>query len=493
MSRPIAPALALSPHARAALDGEYANMLACIRCGLCLTSCPTYVLTLQEAEGPRGRIALARGLAEGRIELTPDLIRHEQNCLVCDACSAVCPAGVHMDPIQVVLRQAIEESVQRSEVERTVRAFVFDTLFANMRWFRWSVRLLYLYQHLGLNKVARSLGILRVLGLVEAESILPTVHGTFLIPRGEVYPARMAAPSNSGSIPHSDERGAVARATQDQNLVNPSTNASMHERKSAERTVQPAVPSDSISFFAGCVMSTALADVDRATIRVLQRCGCTVTNVAGQGCCGALHAHGGDLEGMRALARENIAAFEKTGNAPIVNNAAGCGAMLKDYGHHLADDPIWAERAKRFSARVRDASEVAATRPLAMTKRIDARITFQDPCHLIHAQRIRQQPRTLLGAIPGVTIAEMAEPALCCGSAGIYNVTNPREATQLGDRKVTNALAAEPDLIVTANPGCMFQLRSGLAKKGSRVQVRHLFDVLDEASAPLSSFGKLER
>ena len=461
MSRPIAPLLALSPHARAALDGEYANMLACIRCGLCLTSCPTYVLTLQEAEGPRGRIALARGLAEGRIQLTPDLIRHEQNCLVCDACSAVCPAGVHMDPIQVVLRQAIEESVQRSEIERTIRGVVFNKLFPNMQWFRFAVGLLHLYQRLGLNRLARKLGILRLLGLAEAESLLPKVHGSSLIPRGEVYVSQAivaSKPTGQQSAPDSATTAGSAR---------------------------DAATTDPISFFAGCVMSTALADVDRATIRVLQRCGCTVTNVAGQGCCGALHAHSGDLEGMRALARENIAAFEVTGDAPIVNNAAGCGAMLKDYGHHLADDPVWAERAKRFSARVRDASEVAATRPLAMTKRIDARITFQDPCHLIHAQRIRQQPRSLLGAIPGVTIAEMAEPALCCGSAGIYNVTNPREATQLGERKVTNALAARPDLIVTANPGCMFQLQSGLAKKGSAVQVRHLFDVLDEASTPV--------
>ena len=435
-------------------------MLACIRCGLCLTSCPTYVLTLQEAEGPRGRIALARGLVEGRIELTPDLIRHEQNCLVCDACSAVCPAGVHMDPIQVVLRQAIEQAVERSEIERTVRNVIFNKLFPNMGWFRHAVRLLYVYQRLGLNKLARKLGILRLLRLADAESLLPQVHGTFLIPRGEVYAAQaVAAPK-------------------------PFTQVSTTESATIAQTARDAGISDPISFFAGCVMSTALADVDRATIRVLQRCGCTVTNVAGQGCCGALHAHGGDLEGMRALARENIAAFEVTGDAPIVNNAAGCGAMLKDYGHHLADDPIWAERAKQFSARVRDASEVAATRPLAMTKRIDARITFHDPCHLLHAQRIRQQPRTLLGAIPGVTIAEMAEPALCCGSAGIYNVTNPREAAQLGDRKVTNALAARPDLIVTANPGCMFQLRSGLAKKSSSVQVRHLFDVLDEASTP---------
>ena len=237
-------------------------------------------------------------------------------------------------------------------------------------------------------------------------------------------------------------------------------------------------------------MSTALADIDRATIRVLQRAGCAVVNTAGQGCCGALNAHAGDLPTAQELARRNIAAFEQT-EGPIVVNSAGCGAMLKDYAHHLRDDPQWAERAEAFSARVRDVTELLATRigavgepSLPLRRPLQASVTYQDPCHLAHAQRITQQPRKLLRAIPGLELREMAESALCCGSAGIYNVTNPGESRQLQQRKLDHALATGAAVIATANPGCLLQLRSGLAERGSAVQVKHVVELLDEASAP---------
>jgi glycolate oxidase iron-sulfur subunit len=413
-------------------------MLACIRCGLCLTSCPTYVLSLDESEGPRGRVGMARALAEGHLQVTPDLVRHELNCLVCDACTAVCPAGVHMDPLQVVLRAALESEAPESTRPWSVtilRRLVFGWLFMDLARFRLVARLLFLYQRLGVRWLARHLGVLKVLKLESAERLLPDVPGKFVRPADEVYP------STSSST------------------------------------------SESAAFFAGCVMSTALADVDRATLRVLQRAGYAVGNPARQGCCGALHAHGGDLAGALKLAMANIAAFEPT-DGPIVVNSAGCGAMLKDYAHHLRGDPHWSARAQAFSARVRDLSEALADRPLAITQALAEKVVLQDACHLLHAQRVSRQPRDLLRRIPGLALAEIDEPGLCCGSAGIYNVTNPVQSRQLQQRKLERALAPGPAVIVTTNPGCLLQLKSGLAERGSQVRVQHLAEVLDAATAP---------
>jgi glycolate oxidase iron-sulfur subunit len=408
-------------------------MLACIRCGLCLTSCPTYVLSMHEAEGPRGRVGMARALAEGHLQVTPDLVAHELTCLVCDACSAVCPAGVHMDPLQVSLRAALEPSLRRSSAERLLRRVVFGWLFMDMGHFRLLARLLWLYQRLGVRWLARRLGMLKLLRLEAAEGLLPEMPSEFVVPHGEVH-------------------------------------------TSSQSTSQP------LAFFAGCVMSTALADVDRATIRVLQRAGCDVANPAPQGCCGALHAHSGDLPRMLRLAQANIAAFEGS-DGPIVVNSAGCGAMLKDYGHHFRHDSAWAERARAFSARVRDLSEVLADRVLPVGREVPQNVVYQDACHLIHAQRVSRQPRDLLRRIPGLVLKEIDEAGLCCGSAGVYNVTNPVESRQLQQRKLDNALAPNPAVIVTANPGCLLQLKSGLAERGSTVTVKHLAEILDEASS----------
>jgi glycolate oxidase iron-sulfur subunit len=418
----------------ASLADEYDNMLACIRCGLCLTSCPTYVLSLHEAEGPRGRVGMARALAEGNLAVSPELVEHELNCLVCDACSAVCPAGVHMDPLQVVLRARLSSSDQPGLKERITRSLVFGWLFMDMRHFRLLARLLWLYQRFGLRWLARHLGVLRLLGLQDAEGLLPHVPRSFVTPGDETYAA-----------------GGTATA--------------------------------SAAFFAGCVMSTALANVDRATLRVLQRAGIQVFNPSQQGCCGALHAHGGDLPRALELAKVNIAAFEKS-DGPVVVNSAGCGAMLKDYAHHLRQDPVWAERARAFSERVRDLSEVVTPGALALRRGLHQKVVFQDACHLLHAQRISRQPRDLLRRIDGLALVEIAEAGLCCGSAGVYNVTNPRQSRELQQRKLDNALRAAPDMIVTSNPGCLLQLRAGLAERRSPVQVRHLAEVLDEASAP---------
>jgi glycolate oxidase iron-sulfur subunit len=431
------------------LEGEYANMLSCIRCGLCLTSCPTYIISGHEAEGPRGRVAMARALLEGHTTLTPDLVAHEQHCLVCDACTAVCPAGVSMDPIQVALRTAMEPHMapQRPLHQRALRRIVFRNVFGDMRLFRLLVRSMNLYQRSGLQWAVRRAGVLRLLRLAETEALLPPgLPSRFVVPRGERYPAEGA-----------EAEGAEAEGAE------------------AERTV---------ALFVGCVMSTALAHLDEATIRVCQRAGWTVSGTAGQGCCGALNAHGGDLEGMKEMAKRNIEAFEKEGDALIVVNSAGCGAMLKDYAHHLHDDPEWADRARAFAARVKDVTEIVEPGDLPFRRKVEAAVTYQEPCHLVHAQRISRRPRELLGAIPGLELREMEESALCCGSAGVYNVTNPKESRQLQQRKLDNAAETGAEYIATANPGCYIQLQGGLAERGDATRVKYIVELLDEATAP---------
>jgi glycolate dehydrogenase iron-sulfur subunit len=335
-----------------------------------------------------------------------------------------------MDPLQVALRNALERSMARPWRERVLRRVVFAWLFMDLRRLRFIARLLWLYQRSGAQWLARHLGVLKALRLEASERLLPRVSGHFLVPKNEMYG------------PPDGPRAA---------------------------------------FFAGCVMSTALADIDRATLRVLERAGWRVHNPLEQGCCGALHAHSGDANHAMALARANIAAFERT-DGPLVVNSAGCGAMLKDYAHHLRDDPAWKERAAAFSARVRDLSEVLAERMAPPRHAVHKRVAYQDACHLLHAQRISRQPREVLRQIPEVELVEFAEAGLCCGSAGVYNVTNPLQSRQLQQRKLDNALAAAPDVIVTANPGCLLQLRSGLAERCSKVEVKHLAEILDEAS-----------
>ncbi|MFN8556916.1 MAG: (Fe-S)-binding protein [Dehalococcoidia bacterium] len=426
-----APAPLHDAHRQALLDGVYPDMLACVRCGLCLTSCPTYLLTQHEAESPRGRIAMLRGVTEGRLAPTPDLLAHQDTCLVCDACSAVCPVGIHMDPLQVAARAALgPRRVGRRR--RLAERVGLRLVLARPSVLRLVVRLLWLYQRLGMRRLARLIGPLR-----RADALLPPLPSTFVAPRGERH-----APTPSAT----------------------------------------AAPVE-VSFFAGCIMTTALAPIDRATVRVLRRAGFAVTNTAGQGCCGALHAHAGDRDTALALARRNIAAFEGDGAAPIVVNSAGCGAMLRHYPRLLRDEPAWAARAVAFAARVRDLSVVLAGRPLAM-RPLDATVTYQDACHLAHAQRISREPRTLLRAIPGVTLQEMPESALCCGSAGLYNLTHAATARDLGHRKLDNVRSTGATVVVTGNPGCLLHLRALAAERGDAVSVTHLAELLDEVTAP---------
>ncbi|HLH21088.1 MAG TPA: heterodisulfide reductase-related iron-sulfur binding cluster [Chloroflexota bacterium] len=416
----------------------------CVHCGLCLPNCPTYRERYVEPSSPRGRIHLIRQVAEGRIGLDSPVFREQMyQCLDCRACEAVCPSGVQYGQLVEAARAQIERATPRPWSQRLLRRVVFGGLFASMPRFRLFAGLLRLYQRTGLQRLARATGLLRVAGLAERERMLPAIDRQFLVPKGQTW-----MPTGT-----------------------------------AQRRV---------ALFAGCVMSTAYAEIDRATARVLAANGCEVVAPPGQGCCGALHVHAGLLDDGRALMRRNVEAFERLDVEAIVVNAAGCGAALKEYGHLLADDPAYAERAAAMAAKVKDVTEYLAALDLVPPPgRLDLRVTYQEPCHLVHAQGIKTQPRQLLRAIPGVQLVEMAESDLCCGSAGIYNLTNPGLSGDLRRRKLANALDMTPEVIVSANPGCMLQLQAGLAEIGSPIRVRHLVELLDEAyrtpPAPLPS------
>jgi glycolate oxidase iron-sulfur subunit len=419
--------------ARDLLVGEYDNMQSCIRCGLCLSVCPTYQISLAEEEGPRGRIAMARALTEGHLSLTPDFIAHQQSCLLCEACTAICPAGVRMEPLGVAIRAAIEAEEPSHGASRLSQSIAFRGLLARMPVFRSTSGLARFYQRSGLRWLARRTGFLHVIRLSKTEALLPDMDRRFFVPRDQHFPATV------------EQRGTVA-------------------------------------LFAGCIMSTAFAETDRATVRVIARNGYEVVAISRQGCCGALHLHSGDIEGAKALARENIEAFAEQDEAPVIVNAAGCGAALKGYGHLLAGDASFAERAAAFSARVRDVTEFLASLPLTPPKAVlDLTVTLQEPCHLANAQRIRLAPRDILRAIPGVRLVEMKESDFCCGSAGIYNITQPERSRELLERKLDNALDTPATVILTANPGCQLQLQAGLRERRSLVRVEHIVDLLDEA------------
>jgi glycolate oxidase iron-sulfur subunit len=388
-----------------------------------------------ESASPRGRIHLIRQVHNGRLDVTDPVFTEQMSlCLNCRACEPACPSGVKYGMLLEAARDQIQQTrPKQPPLEGLARVLTFEVLFTDLARFRVFSRLIQLYQRSGLRHLVRASGLLNLLKMDRLDSFLPPISRRFLVPGQERW------------APRGEPRARVA-------------------------------------LLAGCIMSTAFADIDRATARVLAANGCEVVVPERQGCCGALHVHGGDLNGGRALARQNIDAFENLNVDAIIVNAAGCGAQLKEYGHLLHDDPVYAERAAAFSARVKDITEYLGSIELNPDMGcLPLTVTYQEPCHLVHAQRISKPPRALLKAIPGLTLVEMEESALCCGSAGIYNVTQPAMSDALGQRKARNAIATGADVVVSANPGCMLQLRANLKAAGSRARVRHIVELLDEA------------
>lgn len=409
----------------------------CVHCGLCLNHCPTYRVTQLEPESPRGRIHLVRAAAEGRIEPNERFGEHIYLCLMCRACETACPSGVQFGRIAEAAREVL--GPPGSPLARWMARLAFTQLFPFPRRLRLAAGLLRFYQRTGLRWVAR-----RVLPrrLREMEAMLPPVPARFFAPEADVLPA-----------------------------IGP--------RRAR------------VALLSGCVMSTLFADINDATVRVLRRNGCEVVIPRGQVCCGALNVHNGESQAARRMARRNISSFLDAGVDAVVVNAAGCGAAMKEYGHLLRDDPEYAGPAARMAALVKDAGEFLAGLGLVPPSgRVEMTVTYQDPCHLAHGQKVRAQPRQLLAAIPGLRLLEMDGSDRCCGSAGIYNITHPEMSVELLKEKMAAVARTGAQAIVAPNPGCMLQLRFGGQHYGPGVPVYHLMDLLDRAYGDPQSRGR---
>ena len=425
------------------LDAPSPELLQrCVHCGFCLPTCPTYAVLGVEMDSPRGRIRLMETVWQGRVDVRSDPFeRHMYGCLDCRACETACPSGVEFGKLMEGARSQIEAARPRSAVERLVRALAFRLLLPRPAVLGSFAQFSVLSKRIGVGAVLRAVGRRVPLArhLAALLELVPDRASSRALPA--TYPPRGA------------RRGRVA-------------------------------------LFTGCVMRAAFADTNGATARVLARNGFEVVVPAEQTCCGALHAHAGERRDARALARRNIASLEDLEVDAFIVNAAGCGAALKEYGWLLKDDAAWSERAARFAARVRDASEFLADAGLsAAPGSISARVAYDDPCHLLHGQRIREQPRALLAAIPGLQVMPLAEADWCCGSAGTYNVTQPELSAKLLERKVGHITQSGAELLVTANPGCQMQIAAGLRAARAPVTVIHLMDLLDRAYAANADTG----
>lgn len=414
---------------------------ACVHCGMCLPTCPTYRETGDEASSPRGRLWLMSAVADGKLSLLDeDFDEQMYQCLNCRACEAVCPSGVQYGPLVEASRAQLEQHRPRPWWQTMLRATLMSLPFNDVRRMRAGAHALRAYQKVGLSKLLRSTGVLKLIRLENLERMVPDLDEAPLAPGKDAW--------------------------------------------------KPNATIGSAHVFNGCVMSSVFPDVNRATGRVLAHNGYTTDVPVQQGCCGAIYSHTGMLDEARKLARKNIDAFEQAGDGTVVVNAAGCGSALKEYDHLLKDDPAYAERAKAFVARVKDVNELLDTQPLVPpTRAVNAKVTLQEPCHLVHAQRIFAQPRSLLSQVPGLELVEMQESSLCCGSAGIYNITRPQMADSLGDRKAKHAMATCADTVVTSNPGCHMQLRTSLIRNGSEQEVEHIVTILDEAYGGKNASG----
>jgi glycolate oxidase iron-sulfur subunit len=419
---------------------------ACVHCGFCLPSCPTYVLWGEEMDSPRGRIYLMKAALTGRATLSDTFTSHFDACLGCMACVTACPSGVQYGPLIERTRSQIEQHHHRSLADRLFRAALF--------------------------RVLPYPTVLRVLlaPLALAQSIFrlkPEATGT----------------STPAPVASAFRRKIPQRLRSMLALAPPVALRSLTERL-PERTPAVGTQRLRVGMLAGCVQRIVFPEVNRATIRVLAAEGCEVITPGQQGCCGALSRHSGRLDEARAFARRTIEDFERARVDVVVVNAAGCGSSMKEYGELLADDPAWAPRAHAFSARVRDVAEVLVElgEPRAPRHPIGAvRVAYHDACHLSHAQRVRVQPRALLAQIPGMTVVDIAEPDMCCGSAGIYNLVQPEPAAALGDRKAAHIKELQPDIIATGNPGCTLQLAAAFARIGFSRPVMHPIELLDRS------------
>ena len=432
MTRPVAVprecALPDSPLAR-----ERAGIDACVHCGFCLQACPTYLTLEDENDSPRGRIVLMRALLEGTLAPQNETVEtHIAQCLGCRACETACPSGVPYGRLLEATRATLAQHRAMPAIARVI-LWVFER--------RWLLRLA-----MAGGRVTRAAGVARLLAR------LPGRAGFAMAMLSSTHRRRNNAPAQPSG-------GALA----------------------GERAV--GTGGNIVALLTGCVMEGLFTETNRATERVLSANGYSLIDAPAQVCCGALHVHAGDDAAARRLARRNITAFEATRADFVCVNAAGCGAMLKEYPHLLGDDPEWASRAANLAARVRDVSELLSARGPVRGEAIAARVAYDAPCHLMHAQRIVEPPLDVLRAIPGLQAVPLNESEVCCGSAGIYNLVEPHVSDVVLERKLENIAAAAPEIVVTGNPGCLMQIGAGLLRSGSPVRALHPVELLDQSYA----------
>jgi glycolate oxidase iron-sulfur subunit len=432
------PSEGLATAANEAPDGQnpgaainYRRFLECVHCGLCTASCPTYAELGNENDGPRGRIYLMRSVTDGRLELTPEVRQHLELCLDCRACETACPSGVQygrlIEPFRIAMDKVGEEADKNDD---WFRRWILYGLFPNPRRLANFLRPARFAQRTGLMWLAQHLGMMRLL------------------------PPRLR--QLTAMLPPARRRG----------------------RRLPE--ILPAIgkPRARVALFTGCVADVFFRPTHWATARVLQQNGCDVLVPRTQQCCGAIHLHSGASELARRLADANVEAFKIDEYDAVIVNVAGCGAMLKDYGHHWQDEKT-AER-EQFVAKVKDVHEfLAELGPVTPHGEINLTATYHDACHLVHAQKIREAPRKLLSLIPGLTVRDLPESELCCGAAGTYNLTQPEMAQRLARRKLQNIQSTGASAVITANAGCILQIAREARAQGQKLPVYHPMDLLD--------------
>jgi glycolate oxidase iron-sulfur subunit len=425
------PAFARGAAENPASEIDYERFLRCVHCGLCTSSCPTFTERGDENDGPRGRIQLMRMVAEGRADLSDRMRRHLKLCLDCRACETACPSGVEYGRLIEPFRLAMEENGAKIENRYDwFREIILFRLFPYADRLRTIMLPVRIMQHLGLFDVAERLGLFK---------LIPGRLGRMvpLLP-----PPVRGGPRLLRFLP------AVGR-------------------KRAR-----------IAFFTGCVADAMFRHSHWATVRVLQQNGCDVFVPPDQCCCGAIHFHAGDSLGARKMADQNLIAFELDRYDAIIVNHGGCGAMLKEYGHHWHDG-LQPHRAN-FAAKVKDVHEFLDELGFVPPSgRIDATVTYHDSCHLTHAQKVADAPRRMLAKIPGIEVRDLPEAGLCCGSAGTYNLFEAEMADRLADRKLQNILSTGAEIVLAANAGCLLQILAEVRKQKANLRVMHTMDLLD--------------
>jgi len=425
----------------AAVEAQRERLLPCVHCGFCLPACPTYNRLGDEADSPRGRLYLMKAVVEGRMDPAADAFQiHIDRCLGCRACEPVCPSGVEYGALLELAREAAIEARPPGLLPRGLLTVMGSVPLR---------RLFFLGGR-----------VLRASGLASL--------GLRLLPKwGPLAPARLAL-------------AMVASTTAAR--LGPGSDAGTSPAELEDRAV-PHTPGErgSVGVLSGCVQAGLYERVNAATVRTLRANGYQVVAVGGQDCCGALHAHGGDLEGSRRLARRNLTAFERAGVDHVAVNSAGCGAAMKDYATLFEREPETLDRARALAGRVRDVTELLAAAGPRRGVRVPRRVAYDHPCHLLHAQGVETAPLDVLAAVPGVEVRIVDEADECCGGAGIYGLTHPELGGSIGRDKVAAVRREGADIACTPNPGCMMQIGAGLRLEGAREGVAHPVELLDES------------